>query len=173
MTAAAVGEIAASGTPEYLGAALALALLSGLFLILLGLLRLGFLASLLSHPVISGFITAAGLLIAAGAWQLTPLKQACLRHCRSPLQFLSTRWRNGSGGAFVMGIQHGTYCVGCCWFLMALLFYGGVMNLYWIIGLALFVLLEKNIPAGHWIGRGTGFVLIAWGVVVLARGLLV
>jgi predicted metal-binding membrane protein len=62
-----------------------------------------------------------------------------------------------------MGIEHGVFCTGCCWFLMALLFYGGIMNLYWIVGLALFVLLEKTIPAGHWFGRLTGILLIAWG----------
>jgi predicted metal-binding membrane protein len=67
-----------------------------------------------------------------------------------------------------MGLHHGAFCLGCCWFLMALLFYGGVMNLYWIIGLALFVLLEKTVAAGHWLGRITGLVLIAWGIRMLA-----
>lgn len=105
----------------------------------------------------------AGLLMAAGAWQLTPLKTVCLRHCRSPIGFLSTRWRPGIGGAFRMGVEHGVLCLGCCWFLMGLLFYGGVMNLVWIIGLALFVLLEKSMPTGVMVGRVTGVLLIAWG----------
>ncbi len=106
----------------------------------------------------------AGLLLAAGLWQLTPLKTVCLRHCRSPISFLSSHWRPGVGGAFRMGIEHGVFCLGCCWFLMALLFYGGVMNLIWIIGLALFVLAEKMLPAGVAFGRVTGLLLIAWGV---------
>ena len=82
----------------------------------------------------------AVLLIAAGVWQLTPLKASCLRHCRSPFGFLSANWRPGARGALRMGLHHGAYCLGCCWFLMALLFVGGVMNLYWIIGLAVFVI---------------------------------
>ena len=108
----------------------------------------------------------AGLLIAAGTYQLTPLKQACLKHCRSPLQFVLTRWRSGSGGAFSMGVEHGAYCVGCCWFLMGLLFFGGVMNLFWIGGIAVFVLLEKTIPVGHWLGHAVGIALIAWGGII-------
>lgn len=110
----------------------------------------------------SEFLGSA-LLLAAGLWQLTPLKSVCLRHCRSPLSFLSTHWRPGVGGAFRMGTEHGVFCLGCCWFLMALLFYGGVMNLIWIIGLASFVLLEKMIPAGVAIGRVAGLLLIVWG----------
>jgi predicted metal-binding membrane protein len=97
-------------------------------------------AGLLSAMMMStSGLLGAGLLLAAGVWQLTPLKAACLRHCRSPLSFLSGNWRPGIGGAFRMGAVHGTYCLGCCWFLMALMFYAGVMNLIWTIGLALFV----------------------------------
>lgn len=109
-----------------------------------------------------------GILIAAGLWQLTPMKSACLRHCRSPLGFLIGNWRSGRWGALRMGMHHGAYCLGCCWFLMALLFFGGVMNLYWIIGLAAFVLLEKTIPLGHWLGRAVGVALIGWGVSLAA-----
>ncbi len=109
------------------------------------------------------------LLLAAGAYQLTPIKQACLRHCRSPLAFLSTHWRRGARGALHTGLEHGAYCVGCCWFPMGLLFFGGVMNLYWIVGLALFVLFEKTVPAGHWLGYATGVALSVWGVSMLAR----
>jgi len=94
------------------------------------------------------------ILLAAGLWQLTPLKGVCLRHCRSPLALLAQQWRPGQLGAFRMGLEHGAYCLGCCWFLMGLLFFGGIMNLFWIAGLALFVLLEKTIPMGHWFGRG-------------------
>jgi predicted metal-binding membrane protein len=109
-------------------------------------------------------LLGSGLLLAAGVWQLTPFKTVCLRHCRSPISFLSTHWHPGVGGAFRMGIEHGVFCLGCCWFLMALLFYGGVMNLIWIIGLALLVLAEKMMPAGVAFGRITGLLLIAWGV---------
>ena len=109
-------------------------------------------------------LLGSGLLLAAGVWQLTPFKTVCLRHCRSPISFLSTHWHPGVGGAFRMGIEHGVFCLVCCWFLMALLFYGGVMNLIWIIGLALLVLAEKVIPAGVAFGRVTGLLLIAWGV---------
>ena len=112
-------------------------------------------------------VLGAGLLIAAGVWQLTPWKNACLRHCRSPIGFLSAHWRPGRTGAFKMGLVHGAFCLGCCWFLMALLFYGGVMNLYWIIGLALYILIEKLLPAGARIGQLTGVILIAWGATLL------
>ena len=109
---------------------------------------------------------AVALLVAAGLWQLTPLKAMCLRHCRTPLGFLIGNWRPGRLGALRMGLAHGAYCLGCCWFLMALLFFGGVMNLYWIAGLAVYVLLEKTIPHGHWLGRMTGIALIAAGIVL-------
>ncbi len=105
----------------------------------------------------------AGILIAAGLSQFTPLKAVCLRHCRTPLGFLLGSWRSGRLGALRMGLEHGAFCLGCCWFLMVLLFFGGVMNLYWIAGLAVFVLLEKTIPLGHWLGRVAGVVLVAWG----------
>jgi len=108
------------------------------------------------------------LLLAAGVYQLTPIKHACLRHCRSPLAFLSIHWRRGARGALRMGLEHGAFCVGCCWFLMGLLFFGGVMNLYWIAGLALFILLEKTVPAGHWLGYATGVALLVWGAGMLA-----
>lgn len=111
----------------------------------------------------------AGLLLAAGVWQLTPLKARCLGQCRSPLGFLVGHWRAGRSGAWHMGLVHGTYCLGCCWFLMALLFFGGVMNLYWIVGLSVYVLLEKMVPFGHWLGRSAGVGLIAWGL-ALALG---
>jgi predicted metal-binding membrane protein len=106
---------------------------------------------------------AGGILVLAGLYQMTPLKKACLEHCRSPIAFLSQNWRDGSGGALVMGLQHGVYCLGCCWGLMAILFFGGIMNLYWIIGLAVIVFLEKLLPAGPRLGQVTGALLLAWG----------
>jgi predicted metal-binding membrane protein len=109
----------------------------------------------------------AGILIAVGLWQLSPMKGVCLRHCRTPLGFLIGHWRPGSRGAFRMGVAHGAWCLGCCWSLMTLLFFGGVMNLYWIVGLAIFVLLEKTTPFGHWLGRIAGIVLIGWGVLLV------
>jgi predicted metal-binding membrane protein len=107
------------------------------------------------------------ILLAAGVWQLTPLKGVCLRHCRSPLSFLTQQWRQGRLGAFRMGLEHGAYCLGCCWFLMGLLFFGGIMNLFWIAGVACFILLEKTIPMGHWFGRVAGVCFAAWGVLML------
>jgi predicted metal-binding membrane protein len=125
-------------------------------------------SALLSTNMISANLIFGGaLLIAAGVWQLTPLKHACLRHCRAPIQFFAHGWRTGTGGAFRMGLEHGAYCLGCCWVLMALLFYGGVMNVWWIAGLAIYVLIEKVIPAGHWIGRGAGALLVVWGLGVI------
>lgn len=112
----------------------------------------------------------AGILIAAGLWQLTPLKARCLSHCRSPLGFLAQHWRAGPAGALRMGLEHGAHCLGCCWFLMALLFFGGVMNLYWIVGLAVFVLVEKTVPSGQWVARAVGIALILWGIGLLAQG---
>jgi predicted metal-binding membrane protein len=107
------------------------------------------------------------ILVASGLWQLTPLKGVCLRHCRSPLSFLTQQWRPGGLGAFGMRLEHGAYCLGCCWFLMGLLFFGGIMNLFWIAGVACFILLEKTIPMGHWFGRVAGVCFAAWGVLML------
>jgi len=134
------------------------------------ILQWGFAQTGILSPMLVGTnVTFGGvLLLAAGIYQLTPIKHACLRHCRSPLAFLSTHWRRGARGALRMGLMHGAFCVGCCWFLMGLLFFGGVMNLYWIAGLALFVLFEKTVPAGHWIGYATGVALLVWGAGILA-----
>jgi predicted metal-binding membrane protein len=107
------------------------------------------------------------LLVAAGLYQLTPLKRVCLRHCRTPLHFLADHWRAGAAGAVRMGAAHGLYCLGCCWALMALLFVGGVMDLVWVAGIAAFVLLEKVAPAGRWFASVAGAALIAWGGAVL------
>jgi len=93
------------------------------------------------------------VLLGAALYQLTPAKRACLAHCRSPVMFLSRRWRDGALGALAMGLIHGVYCLGCCWLLMALLFAGGVMNLVAVAALTLLVLVEKVAPAGERISR--------------------
>jgi predicted metal-binding membrane protein len=126
-------------------------------------------AELLSERMaLASTLVAGGVLIVAGIYQWTPLKQACLRHCRSPLDFLMHHWRDGALGALVSGVRHGVFCLGCCWMLMALLFVGGIMNLAWIAGIALIVLIEKTLPWGRWVGRATGIVLIGWGALALA-----
>lgn len=111
-----------------------------------------------STTLFAGFI-----LVFAGIYQLTPLKQACLKKCRGPIQYLTRNWRSGSLGAMKMGLHHGTYCLGCCWGLMAMLFFGGIMNLYWIIGLAIIVLMEKLLPVGTILSKIIGGVLLIWG----------
>jgi len=110
------------------------------------------------------------LLIAAGAYQLTPLKRACLEHCRSPAEYLSKNWHAGRLGAFKMGLNHGAYCLGCCWMLMALLFAGGVMNLVWVVGLVIIVLIEKTVPWGARLSQSLAAPLIAGGIWVLLQG---
>jgi predicted metal-binding membrane protein len=110
---------------------------------------------------------AAGLLFAAGLYQLTSLKDACLASCRTPSEFLTSHYRPGPSGAWRMGLIHGAYCVGCCWLLMALLFVGGVMNLAWIAALTLLVAAEKLLPGGPWIARISGAGLILWGAAIL------
>lgn len=111
------------------------------------------------------------LLLSAGIFQFTTLKNACLTHCRSPLSFLMTDWREGKSGALWMGLKHGTYCTGCCWILMMLLFVAGVMNLFWIAVISIFVLLEKILPRGLLFGKIAGVVLIAWGYWMLASAI--
>ena len=105
----------------------------------------------------------AAVLIAAGLYQLSPLKGACLSQCRAPAQFISRHWRPGWSGALRLGLLHGAYCVGCCWLLMALLFVGGVMNLLYVVAIALLVAIEKLAPRGKSIGQVTGLALIFWG----------
>jgi predicted metal-binding membrane protein len=104
------------------------------------------------------------LLIAAGIYQFTPLKNACLEKCRTPIDFLSSNNRKGAKGSFIMGAHHGLFCLGCCWALMALLFVGGVMNLFWITGLALYVLIEKIIIKARWLDKIMGLILIVFGI---------
>ena len=113
----------------------------------------------------------AALLIAAGAYQLTPLKAACLRHCQSPAHFIAQHWHPGARGAFRMGLEHGAFCLGCCWLLMGLLFVGGVMNLLWIAAIALFVLVEKVVPDAPLAGQLAAGAMMVTGLVFLATWL--
>ncbi len=116
------------------------------------------------HMAIANPALASAVLIAAGLYQLSPWKGACLAHCRSPAQFLSRHWRRGTAGAVRLGILHGAYCLGCCWALMVLLFVGGVMNFAWIAALTLVVGIEKLVPRGELFAKAVGVALVAWGV---------
>lgn len=113
----------------------------------------------IDNPVLGGAV-----LFAAGAFQWSSLKHACLTRCRTPLGFLMNEWREGARGAFIMGLRHGIYCIGCCWLLMGLLFVTGVMNLLWMAVVTAFVLLEKVVPAGYWVSRIAGILLITGGI---------
>jgi predicted metal-binding membrane protein len=122
-------------------------------------------ATLLSSTM--GRVTPAlggAILLAAGIFQWTPLKYACLSHCRTPIGFLLEDWREGNWGAFVMGLEHGSFCTVCCWALMALMFVAGVMNVFWMAMIAGLILIEKVAPSGDWFGRMAGIGLGAWGV---------
>jgi predicted metal-binding membrane protein len=127
-------------------------------------------AGLLSETMASGSVVLAALLLmAAGVYQWTPWKDACLRQCRSPIEFLTRYWRRGPFGPLRAGAWHGAFCLGCCWMLMALLFVGGLMNIFWIAGLALLVLVEKLFPFGRRVSHITEAALIGWGVFVLVH----
>jgi predicted metal-binding membrane protein len=110
---------------------------------------------------------SGAILAAAGLYQLSPLKNACLRHCRSPAQFLASHFRAGRSGALRMGAVHGVYCIGCCWLLMALLFVGGIMNLAWIAVLTVMVAAEKLLPHGRLVSIVAGSACVLWGGVLL------
>ena len=127
-------------------------------------------AALLSPMMVSTSPMLGGvLLLSAGIFQWTPWKYTCLTHCRSPLGFLMTDWREGTWGALWMGLRHGSYCTGCCWFLMALLFVAGVMNLLWVATIMAFVLVEKMVPRGGLVGRVAGGALVLAGVILLRQ----
>jgi predicted metal-binding membrane protein len=112
----------------------------------------------------------AVVVIAAGIYQLTPLKSVCLTHCRSPFDFVLNHWRDGASGALRMGLEHGLYCLGCCWFLMALMFAAGITSLLWMAAIAFFILLEKLLPAGIWLARAGGVAMLGFGVYLLVAG---
>ena len=117
----------------------------------------------------SSYILAGSVLIIAGIYQWTPWKDACLKYCRTPLAFVMTEWRPGIRGALQMGIKHGAYCVGCCWAMMLVLFAVGVMNMFWIVLIAFFVLFEKLIPGRPRMTRLiSGTALTSLGIWVLA-----
>jgi predicted metal-binding membrane protein len=112
----------------------------------------------------------AGVLMLAGPNQWTPVKRVCLTHCRGPLQWLTRHWRSGLVGAWRMGMEHGVFCLGCCWAVMLLLFVGGVMNLRWIAAITAFVLLEKLAPQGPRVARVAAAIMIAAGAWLLRPG---
>jgi predicted metal-binding membrane protein len=116
-----------------------------------------------SSPLLGG-----ALLVAAGLFQFTPFKRGCLAKCRSPVAFLVAEWRSGLFGAWIMGLRHGLFCLGCCWIAMLLLFVLGVMNVFWIATLAAFVLLERTLPNVRWFSAATGVLFIGWGLALLA-----
>jgi predicted metal-binding membrane protein len=126
-------------------------------------------AVLSSAMAMSSRPLAGAVLVAAGAYQLTPVKGACLTQCQSPLGFLMSHWRDGAGGALRMGLRHGVYCLGCCWALMGVLFVVGVMNLAWVGILTAFIFIEKLGPLGTRVARVGGAALIALGVSAVWR----
>ena len=125
-------------------------------------------ASLLSPMMasVSPYLGGA-LLTAAGIYQWTPLKHACLQNCRAPAEFLSRSWRNGTGGAVAMGVHHGAYCIGCCWVLMGLLFVAGVMNLLWVASITALVMIEKIAAGGHLFARIAGAMFVVVGAYIM------
>ena len=126
-------------------------------------------ATLLSHNlVITSPLLGGVLLVAAGVFQWTPFRDACMSKCRSPLGFLMVEWREGHLGALIMGLKHGLNCVGCCWLLMLLSFVLGIMNMVWMAILTVFMLVEKAYPGSQWVSRTTGLILVAWGLWVVA-----
>ena len=115
----------------------------------------------LMNPFVSGIV-----LIAAGIYQFTNVKDVCLKNCQSPLSFVLSYWKEGKIGALLMGIKHGLYCIGCCWVLMTLLFVAGIMNLLWIAIIALFIFLEKIIKSKY-LSKAAGTLLILAGIVMI------
>jgi len=114
-------------------------------------------------------VLGAAVVTAAGIYQLTPLKSVCLTHCRSPFDFVLNHWHDGPAGALRMGLEHGLYCLGCCWFLMALLFAAGLMSLLWMAAITVFVWIEKLFPAGEWIARISGVAMLGFGIYLISR----
>ena len=128
-------------------------------------------AGLLHGDLLSaGPLFAASLLVIAGAYQLTPTKEACLDKCRSPIGFFLANWRPGRRGAIRMGLQHGLFCIGCCWMLMLIMFVGGAMSLITMALLSAFILVERILPPGPWVARLPGIALIVWGAYIAIVG---
>ncbi len=124
------------------------------------------LSAISAHGLANGI---AGVLVVTGIFQLSPLKQVCLRHCRSPLGFLLGHWRAGWRGGLAMGWAHALYCLGCCWALMVVLVAAGAMGLPWVLLIAAVVAAEKLLPRGEWVARVTGVALVLLGVAVAVR----
>jgi predicted metal-binding membrane protein len=126
-------------------------------------------AAIISNGLRTTSVAGGIILAAAGIYQLTPLKNVCLKRCRTPIGFFMTNWRDGAAGAFRMGLEHGAFCTGCCWMLMALLFVAGVMNLAWVAAISVLVLVEKAAPFGRAIALASGVAMIAAGLVLAIR----
>jgi predicted metal-binding membrane protein len=127
-------------------------------------------ASLLhDHVLAAGPVLAGSMLVAAGLYQLTPLKRACLERCQTPLASLLGSWRDGRSGALRMGVDHGLHCLGCCWALMLLMFVGGAMSLGAMAVLSAFILAERLLPAAPWNASAPGVALMVWGLWTLGR----
>jgi predicted metal-binding membrane protein len=124
-----------------------------------------------ASPMVAGLLpyALAIVLIAAGVYQFSPLKTACLRACQSPLGFLMARWRAGYAGTLRLGLAHAIYCIGCCWALMVVLVAAGAMGLHWVLLIAALVAAEKLFPGGIWIARTAGALLVVLGVLVAAN----
>jgi predicted metal-binding membrane protein len=157
---------ARAAIPAFASGYLAIWILFSLLAVMVqwGLERLGALSAMMS---LSAGLLSGSLLIAAGLYQFTPFKAACLTHCRTPASFLAAHRRKGVGGAWRMGLTHGLYCLGCCAVLMGLLFVGGVMNLIWVAALTLLVAIEKLTPFGAAAAKTVGAILIAAGVALV------
>ena len=119
------------------------------------------------HLLEASPLTAAAILFAAGVYQLTPFKEACLARCRSPMGFFMEHWQDGRYGAIAMGSRHGLYCLGCCWMLMLLMFVGGAMSVSTMAVLSMFILAERLLPAGPWVSRLPAAFLLGWGIVLM------
>jgi predicted metal-binding membrane protein len=143
----------------------------GVFCIFATLADWGFERAALISPLTGRLtpILGAAVVTAAGIYQLTPLKSVCLTHCRSPLDFVFNHWRAGPAGALRMGVEHGLYCLGCCWFLMALLFAAGIMSLLWMAAITVFVFAEKLFPGGPWIARISGVAMLGFGIYLICQ----
>jgi predicted metal-binding membrane protein len=129
----------------------------------------GFERAALISPATQRLVPALGaaIIVGAGIFQLTPLKSVCLTHCRSPFDFVLNHWREGMAGALRMGLEHGLFCLGCCWALMALLFAAGTMSLLWMAAISVLVFAEKLFPAGRWIARISGVLMLGFGIYLL------
>ena len=124
--------------------------------------------NILNSSILSvSYLIGGFLFVFAGIYQMTPYKETCLRYCRNPIEFLSSEKIFHNLGAFYIGFKHGVFCVGCCWVLMLLLFYSGIMNIIWILGLSLYVMIEKFVIIGKKFNIFTGLILIFFGLRII------